>query len=137
LDAGHNKIIGSWLLDGKALEDRKGLKKAYKQVAADGDMISAFMVGGKNVMNAESRGENNSVNSAWSRAYVHTGARPPFPTQYMTKFIVVVTVSWPPFDAVKKAAQENKPTNVLVDAWRELAPDMGAYINEVCLCRAA
>ena len=45
--------------------------------------------------------------------------------------ITVVGVRWNPFDAVGKATQENLLTNTYVEALRQLAPDMGAYINEV------
>jgi len=41
---------------------------------------------------------------------------------------------WPPFDQAKKAEVENQITNIWGKAYRELAPDMGAYINEV-YCR--
>jgi hypothetical protein len=42
-------------------------------------------------------------------------------------------VSWKPFDAAEKAKQEDLLTNTYVEALRKLAPDMGAYINEVYL----
>jgi hypothetical protein len=43
----------------------------------------------------------------------------------------VVGVGWSPFDAVDKARQEDLLTNTYVEAFRQLAPDMGAYVNEV------
>lgn len=43
----------------------------------------------------------------------------------------VVGVSWAPFDVIGKAKQEGLLTNTYVEAFRRLAPDMGAYVNEV------
>lgn len=48
-----------------------------------------------------------------------------------TDDMVVVGVSWAPFDTVDKAKKEDLLTNTWVKALRQLAPDMGAYINEV------
>jgi hypothetical protein len=44
---------------------------------------------------------------------------------------VANSVNWPPFDNAAKAKQENLLTNVYDEALRALAPDMGAYMNEV------
>jgi hypothetical protein len=43
----------------------------------------------------------------------------------------VIGVSWAPFDVVGKAKQEDLLTNTYVEAFRQLAPEMGAYVNEV------
>lgn len=43
----------------------------------------------------------------------------------------MVGVQWAPFDSAGQAAQRDKLTNVWVEALRKLAPDTGAYINEV------
>ncbi|KAH8600686.1 hypothetical protein B0O99DRAFT_589582 [Bisporella sp. PMI_857] len=113
-DAGYDQITVSRLLDGKALADREGLKKAFKTITSDGTAAGLYLVGGANVFNAKPRGGSNAVNPAWRKAYVHalSGGR------------------WTPFDYAKKAEVENKLTNVWGKALRELAPDMGAYINE-------
>jgi hypothetical protein len=39
-------------------------------------------------------------------------------------------VSWPDLNPAAQAEQENLQTNTYVAALRELAPDMGAYLNE-------
>jgi len=72
LDAGQNQILGSRLLDGKALSDREGLKKAYKTFTSDGSIAALFLVGGKKVWNSDVRGGSNAVNPGWRKAYVHT-----------------------------------------------------------------
>ena len=72
LDAGQNQVLGSRLLDGKALADRMGLKKAYKTLTSDGTPALIYLVGGKKLWNADVRGGSNAVNPGWRRAYVHT-----------------------------------------------------------------
>lgn len=130
LDGGHDQVLGSRLLDGKAIANQTALKETYKTIAGDGDIVSLFLVGGKNVWNAKPRGGGNAVNPAWRKAYIHT--RKFFHPQI--KFVAdrsVVGVSWAPFDAAGQATQRDKLTNVWVEALRKLAPDSGAYINEV------
>jgi hypothetical protein len=46
--------------------------------------------------------------------------------------IAVLGVEWAPFDEAGKVKQEDLLTNTYVEALRQLAPDMGAYVNEVC-----
>jgi hypothetical protein len=75
LDANHDHILGSRLLDGKALtENPTALKATLQKITPAGSISSHFMVGGKNVMNAQPRGGSNAVNPAWRKAYVHTGS---------------------------------------------------------------
>jgi hypothetical protein len=45
----------------------------------------------------------------------------------------VIGVSWDPFDEAEKAKQTDLLNNVYIEALRKLAPDMGAYVNEVSL----
>lgn len=45
---------------------------------------------------------------------------------------IVTSVDWKPLDFVGKAQQEALLQNTKVAALRKLAPDTGAYINEVC-----
>jgi hypothetical protein len=40
-------------------------------------------------------------------------------------------VKWKPFDDAEKAKQTNLLNNEYTEALRKLAPDMGAYVNEV------
>jgi hypothetical protein len=44
----------------------------------------------------------------------------------------VLGVQWKPFDEVGKKEQTDLLDNVYTEALRKLAPDMGAYVNEVC-----
>jgi hypothetical protein len=44
----------------------------------------------------------------------------------------VLSRGWSPLDAAEKAKQEDLMTNTYVAALRRLAPDVGAYVNEVC-----
>jgi hypothetical protein len=46
---------------------------------------------------------------------------------------VVIGVGWAPFDEAEKAKQTDLLNNVYTEALRKLAPDMGAYVNEVGL----
>jgi hypothetical protein len=43
----------------------------------------------------------------------------------------VVGVQWQPFDNAQKEQETDLLDNVYVEALRQLAPDMGAYVNEV------
>jgi hypothetical protein len=54
-----------------------------------------------------------------------------FPKSCATLTGAVVGIRWSPFDAEGQAARHNKLTNVWVEALRKLAPNTGAYINEV------
>lgn len=44
---------------------------------------------------------------------------------------IVLTVGWQPFDEKAKEEQETLLNGTYTEALRKLAPDMGAYINEV------
>ena len=46
---------------------------------------------------------------------------------------IVTGVTWLPLNATARLKQQNMLTNTYVKALRELAPDTGAYINEVRL----
>jgi len=73
LDANHDQVLGSRLLDGKALTgNMTALKETYQRATPAGSITSIYLVGGKNVMNAKPRGGGNAVNSAWRKAYVHS-----------------------------------------------------------------
>lgn len=43
----------------------------------------------------------------------------------------MVGVQWKPFDDAQKVQQMDLLDNVYTEALRQLAPDMGAYVNEV------
>ena len=132
-DAGHNQVLGSRLLDEEALTGNfTALKETYKAITPPGSISSVYLVGGKNVMNAVPRGGSNAVNPAWRKAYVHS--RECFAKHLVKGQLLmesVIGVRWNPLDTAEKARQENLLTNTYVEALRQLAPDMGAYVNEV------
>lgn len=51
-----------------------------------------------------------------------------------TKWHLVSIVGWAPFDLAGKMEQQSILTNIYVAALHKLAPDMGAYVNEVWCC---
>lgn len=74
LSAGNDGLLGSRLLDGKALTGNlTELAEAYKTASAPGLGPQVFLVSGKGVHNAKPRGGSNAVNPAWRKAYVHSG----------------------------------------------------------------
>jgi hypothetical protein len=117
LDAGYDVIVGSRLLDANALTaNSSAVIEAFKTATPPGSSSQVLLVGGKGVRDAVPRGGSDSVNPAWRRALVHS----------------IVGVGWPPLDAAAKLKEEDLLTHTYVAALRKLAPDMGAYVNEVC-----
>ncbi|KUJ11481.1 FAD-binding domain-containing protein [Mollisia scopiformis] len=115
LNAGDDGVLGSRLLDGKALTGNlTALADAYRVASPVGNEISAFLVSGKGVHNAKPRGGSNAVNPAWRTAYIHS----------------VLSVGWEPLNEQQKKNQEGNLTDVYIEGLRKLAPDMGAYVNE-------
>jgi hypothetical protein len=81
LDAGHDQVLGSRLLDGKALtQNSTALKNAFKTATPPGHITSVYIVAGKNVQHAQPRGGSNAVNPAWRKAFVHTRKPLPHPS---------------------------------------------------------
>ncbi|KAH6684650.1 hypothetical protein B0J14DRAFT_527517 [Halenospora varia] len=114
LTAGGDTLLGSRLIDAETLT-KDPAKLATALEGAGGKVgLGMFLVGGKGVANKAS--DYNSVNPAWRKALVHA----------------VLAVDWPPFDVAEKAKQESLLTNSYVKALRDLTPNMGAYVNEVC-----
>ncbi|KAI9770052.1 MAG: hypothetical protein M1839_003280 [Geoglossum umbratile] len=73
LDAGYNILVGSRLLDVKALTaNLTALKEAFKRFTPPGSISGPFLVSGKGVWDAVPRGGSNSVNPAWRTALVHS-----------------------------------------------------------------
>jgi hypothetical protein len=74
LDAGYDQYLGSRLLDEKALtHNLTALAEAFRAATPLGGVTSVYLVGGHGVINAKPRGGSNAVNSAWRKAYVHSG----------------------------------------------------------------
>jgi hypothetical protein len=131
LDAGTDQYLGSRLLDKTALtQNLTALAAAYKAATPMGSIASVFLVGGKGVINAKPRGGSNAVNSAWRKAYVHSGTYTGHKREvWLTE--AVITVQWDPFDEAEKTKQTDLLNNVYIEALREFTPGMGAYVNEV------
>jgi hypothetical protein len=69
--------------------------------------------------------ENYRVSSL--RLFVRTGAAHADDVWHF----LVLTVGWAPFDEAGKKKQQSLMTNTYIAALRKLAPDTGAYVNEV------
>ncbi|KAL8295864.1 hypothetical protein RB597_009086 [Gaeumannomyces tritici] len=116
--AGGELVLGSWLLDGRALAaDRNATAAAFGRFlgGGSGDVAGTLLnfVGGRGVMEARPRGGGAAVLPAWRRAYLHP----------------ITAVQWPPLNSSAKAAALSALLG-RVAGLRELAPDMGAYMNE-------
>ncbi|KAH6628471.1 hypothetical protein F5144DRAFT_579138 [Chaetomium tenue] len=112
--AGENNHLGSRLLDRDALtKNLTSLSEAFERFTG-GALATAYLVSGKGVHNAKPRGcSGNAVLPAWRKAYIHA----------------TMGVSFDPLDAVASAAAEAQ-VKERVAGLRELAPNMGAYMNE-------
>lgn len=112
--AGIDMMVGSRLLDAKALSgDLPALKKAL-QIAMGAGALNPYLLGGKGVRDVVPRGGSDAVNPAWRTSLVHC----------------TLGVTWGYFNQTQKAEQEDLLTNTYVKALRDLAPDTGAYVNE-------
>ncbi|KAK3905729.1 hypothetical protein C8A05DRAFT_41361 [Staphylotrichum tortipilum] len=111
--AGLNSYLGSRLLDRAALTANLTRSSEALERFANGTIATAYLVSGKGVWNAKPRGCGNAVLPAWRRAYVHA----------------TFGIDVPPLDPAA-AATAKRQAKGRVAALRELAPDMGAYMNE-------
>jgi hypothetical protein len=72
LDGGFDGLVGSWLLDEKALTtDLNALKEAIKTFTPPGSSSAPYLVSGKGVWDAVPRGGGDSLNPAWRKAVMH------------------------------------------------------------------
>lgn len=103
-------ILGSRLLD-KAAITNPSLPSYLEKAMGPGGGLTKYMVGGPGV---HSRPVGfNAVCPAWRTAYSHS----------------VTGGSWTPFDTAEETQQINTVAGY-VEALVELAPNMGAYVNE-------
>ncbi|KAK4151451.1 hypothetical protein C8A00DRAFT_45344 [Chaetomidium leptoderma] len=112
-EAGLDSYLGSRLLDETALTANLTKSAEAFEGFAGGSLATAYLVSGKGVHDAKPRGCGNAVLPAWRKAYVHA----------------TFGIEAPPLDpagteTVKKQVKKR------VAALRELAPNMGAYMNE-------
>ncbi|KAF2092444.1 FAD-binding domain-containing protein [Rhizodiscina lignyota] len=110
--AGVDKVVGSRLLPSEALTDDAFSNALIDFLGDSGGRL--YMVSGKGVWDAEPRGGNNAVNPAWRNALVHA----------------VTSQSWMPLNETQRAIVEHDINNVQTDAFRQLVPHSGAYLNE-------
>ena len=114
-DAGEDGRLSSRLLDHDALtSDPVKLKEALRKSTPPPWLINGHLVAGPGVRNAVPAGGSNAVLPAWRRAYTH----------------VVLSRSWPPLNATLEKKLTDELREVEVRALKDLAPDMGAYVNE-------
>ncbi|KXJ94189.1 hypothetical protein Micbo1qcDRAFT_187915 [Microdochium bolleyi] len=109
--AGENYWVGSRLLDAKALRDADKVAAAYRTFANPGG--SGYLVTGNGTRNARPRGGGNAVNPSFRRAVSHSTNGQPFE----------------PLDPAARA-RALAQLNARLQPLRDLAPDMGSYVNE-------
>ncbi|CZR51587.1 related to isoamyl alcohol oxidase [Phialocephala subalpina] len=114
---GYENVMGSRLLDEKALSANVTATKLAFERFSEGGVATAYLIAGKGVREAVPRGGSNAVCPAWRRALIHATASAAFAP-------------------VNKTAETDAiaATNGFANALRELSPDMGAYMNEVSHC---
>ncbi|EXJ63321.1 uncharacterized protein A1O5_11642 [Cladophialophora psammophila CBS 110553] len=117
-NVGSEVRLGSRLLDRAALKSDPGkLKRLFKQTTPIPQYpILGHVVAGKGVRTVKNGipGGSNSVLPAWREAYTH----------------IVLPRSWPFLNDTAKIATTTLLRDVETAALRQLAPDMGAYVNE-------
>jgi len=113
--AGLNLLVGSRLLPRSALTTNLTQSAAaLRQFTTPQNVATAYLVSGAGVRTARPRGGSNGVNPAWRAAYVHA----------------TNGVEWAPGDATARAEAVAK-LEYSLQGVRALAPDSGAYVNEV------
>lgn len=126
--AGYDGYVGSRLLDEKALAS-DDIGESFRLSGG-----AAYLVAGKGVRDAKPRGGSLSVTPTWRKAIVHAGT---FFRYNMTRFFPINTLLFPvngqefaPLNATARA-EALQIVNKKTEPWRKIAPDMGAYVNEV------
>ncbi|KAL8652305.1 MAG: hypothetical protein Q9210_002763 [Variospora velana] len=116
---GSSAALGSRLLDRKALTSTQ-LNPTLEVLAGTPDQytsVNLVLVGGGQVARDGADG-HSGVNPAWRTAYLHN----------------IVARGWAPgADAATRHAVYDDITKVKVQAMKDLAPDTGAYMNEVTI----
>ncbi|KAJ5619478.1 hypothetical protein N7510_003462 [Penicillium lagena] len=110
--AGVDKVVGSRLLPPEILTEDAFSGALMDFLGDSGGRL--YMVSGKGVWDAEPRGGSDAVNPAWRKALIHA----------------VTSQSWTPLNWTQQAIAEYNINNVQTEAFRQLVPDSGAYINE-------
>jgi hypothetical protein len=133
---GHGNVMGSRLLDEKALTGNPTAIKAAYEKLADSSMTTTFIVSGKGVWNAKPRGGGSAVLPAWRKAIVHSSefisrVLSPHPLTALSRPLAA-SVFFPPANLTARAKAYADATRYSATL-TELAPDMGAYLNEVSI----
>jgi hypothetical protein len=126
---GIDVIIGSRILDTKALQ-RPDFKEKI-QNAWNPSGLQLFLISGPGVH--KFKADSSAILPAWRTGYVHMCrfSMPSCCASDLLTISVVAGTAWPPKNATEKAYQINQMTNVTEAALRNIAPDTGAYMNEV------
>ena len=136
--AGVDKIVGSWLLPPETLTDDAFTHALITFLGESGGRL--YMVSGRGVWDAKPRGGSDAVNPAWRKALVHAGEsgcltelRREIVSFYPNALPTVTSQDWTPLNTTQQAVAEDSVNKVQTEALRQLVPDSGAYLNEVCL----
>lgn len=116
--AGQDTVLGSRLLTAETLTgNQTALKEALRGFTGTGPNAGSgpFLLGGRGVADAVPRGGSDAVNPAWRSALAH----------------VTTQAYWTPQNATNKAEVLASMT-AQVQFLRDLQPQGGAYVNEVC-----
>jgi hypothetical protein len=128
--SGYDLWVGSHLLDATSLTSNStAVGQAFKIFSGQ-----AFLVSGNGTRNAKPRGGSNAINPSWRKTYVHA-----------SKFCATFTIQMDDLPLHNRpatgvgVARMNDTTrsetlaavNAMTEPLRQLAPNMGAYLNEV------
>jgi hypothetical protein len=135
-DAGKDQVLGSRLLSADVLSgDLDALTTAVKGFIgySSASGASPFLLGGKGVANAVPTGGSDSVLPAWRSSLAHFGEDSFLVIGVMEMLTMVASNTfWQPLNAMAKA-EAMAMMDEQIQFLRDLAPESGAYINEVCI----
>lgn len=123
--------MSSRLLDREALTaDSNATKRGLERFSAGGQ-ATVYIVSGKGVRDARPRGGGTAVHPSWRRTYVHASKWCCSGNDgWMELTTSAATVNFASLNAAAKEAAIAQ-TRAFAAGLRELAPEMGAYVNEV------
>jgi hypothetical protein len=128
-EAGNDEYVGSRLLDAKSLTNSTTVGETFKI-----SLGSAYLVAGKGVRDAKPRGGSTSVTPTWRRTIAHVGKLSTgLSLLQCDLFVTLYLVTGTGFAPLNATARTEALATVdaLTEPLRQLAPDMGAYVNEV------
>jgi hypothetical protein len=137
--AGQDTYIGSHLMDAASLQDPAAVGEAWKTFSEVGGNGEAYLVAGAGVRDAKPRGGGDAACPAWRKAIVHASKSmsSELVSQFtescmLTKYpsILANSIKFLPLNVTAREDALVK-LNAGVQPLRDLAPHMGAYMNEV------